>query len=70
MEPVGHNAQQYAWRRKGEAFNHKNTMPTVKHGGGRIMLWACFAANGTCALQRVNGTLKEDYLQILQDNLQ
>uniref|UniRef100_A0A3B4U6F4 Uncharacterized protein n=1 Tax=Seriola dumerili TaxID=41447 RepID=A0A3B4U6F4_SERDU len=45
-------------------------MPTVKHGGGSIMLWGCFAANGTGALQRVNGiTKKEDYLQILQDNL-
>ena len=34
------------------------------------MLWACSAANGTGALQRVNGIMKkEDYLQILQDNL-
>lgn len=70
IELFGHNAQQYVWRRKGEAFNPKNTMPTVKHGGGSIMLWACFAANGTGALQRVNGIMKEeDYLRILQDNL-
>ncbi|KAI3363698.1 hypothetical protein L3Q82_001200 [Scortum barcoo] len=31
IELLGHNAQQYVWRRKGEAFNPKNTMPTVKH---------------------------------------
>ena len=33
------------------------------------MLWACFAASGTGALQKVNGIMKEDYLQILQENL-
>lgn len=70
MELLGHNAQQYVWRRKGEAFDPKNTMPTIKHGGGSIMLWGCFAANGTGALQRVNGTMKkEDYLHILQHSL-
>ena len=36
-----HNEQQYVWRREGEAFNPKNTKPTVKHGGGgdSVMLW-------------------------------
>ncbi|KAI3366612.1 hypothetical protein L3Q82_009292, partial [Scortum barcoo] len=29
IELSGHNAQQYVWRRKGETFYPKNTMPTV-----------------------------------------
>ena len=66
----GHNEQQYVWRREGEAFNPKNTRPTVQHGAGGIMLWGCFAASGSAALKKVNGIMKvEDYLQILQENL-
>ena len=56
--------QRSVWRREGEAFNPKNTKPTIKHGGGSIML--C----GTGALHKVNGTMKkEDHLHILQENL-
>lgn len=28
------------------AFQQKNLIPTVKHGGGSIMVWGCFAAAG------------------------
>lgn len=30
-----------------EAFNPKNTVPTVKHCSGSMMLCDCFAASGT-----------------------
>ena len=38
LELFGHTDVAYVWQRKGEAFNHKSTVPTVKHGGGSIML--------------------------------
>ena len=33
--------------KKGTAFDPKHTNPSVKHGGGSVMTWACMAANGT-----------------------
>ncbi len=29
-----------------DEYNPKNNIPTVKHGGGNIMLWGCFSAKG------------------------
>ena len=36
-----------AWRMKKCEYNKKNTIPTVKHGGGNIMIWGCFHAEDT-----------------------
>lgn len=70
LELFGHRDTAYVWRKKGEAFNPKNTIPTVKHGGGSIMLWGCFSASGTGNLVKVDGIMnKEKYLAILKENL-
>ena len=62
--------QRYVWRRKNKAYDEKNTLPTVKHGGGSIMLWGCFASAGTGKLQRVQGTMNSlQYQEILDENV-
>jgi hypothetical protein len=48
----------------------KKTNPTVKLGGGSIMLWGCFAAGGTGALHKIDGIIsKENYVDILTQHL-
>ena len=40
--------------------------PTVKHGGGNIMIWGCFHKSGVGVLKRIEGHLDADgYKQIL-----
>ncbi len=42
------NSTRLVWRRRrsNAAYDPKNTIPTVKHGGGNIMLWGCFLLRG------------------------
>jgi hypothetical protein len=58
VELFGHNDRRYVWRKKGEACKLKNTILTVKHEGGSIMLWWCFAAGGTGALHKIDGFMR------------
>ena len=58
------------YRKRNEAFKEKNTVPTVKHGGGGPMFLGCFAASGTQCLDCVHGIMKsEDYQRILGRNV-
>ena len=60
MELFGHRDVAYVWRKTGEASKPKNTVPTAKHGGGSIMPSACFSANGTGNLVKVDGIIRKE----------
>uniref|UniRef100_A0AAZ3S8Q8 Transposase n=1 Tax=Oncorhynchus tshawytscha TaxID=74940 RepID=A0AAZ3S8Q8_ONCTS len=62
IELFGLNAQHHVWRKPG-------TIPTVKHGGGSIMLWGCFSAAETGRLLRIKGKMNgAKYSDILDEN--
>ena len=46
IELFGHQNRGHVWRTPNTAFQEKNFIPTVKHGGGSVMVWGCFAAAG------------------------
>ncbi|KAK3548952.1 hypothetical protein QTP70_021661 [Hemibagrus guttatus] len=41
----------------GEEYKDKCVLPTVKHGGGSVMVWGCMSAAGTGELQFIEGTV-------------
>ncbi|CDQ82278.1 unnamed protein product [Oncorhynchus mykiss] len=70
IELFGLNSTRRVWRKKKDEFNPKNTIPTVKHGGGNIILWGCFSAKGTGQLHRIEGRMDGAmYREILANNL-
>ena len=61
IELFGINSTRRVWRKRNSEYYPKNTIPTVKHGGGNLMLWGCFSAKGTgrlhCIEGRMNGAI-------------
>ena len=49
IELFGINSTRRVWRKRSAEYNPKNTIPTVKHGGGNL---GCFSAKGTGRLYR------------------
>lgn len=56
------------WRESGKASAPKNTTASVKHGGGSVMAWACFSAQGTGDLVFIDD-LTEDGSHIMDGDI-
>lgn len=59
---LGHRDAAHVWIKKGET-NPKNTVPTVKHGGGSFILWNWEPHQGEGIVK------KEGYMKVLIENL-
>ena len=66
----GSDGKVIVWRTPKEEFDPKCTVPTVKHGGGSVNVWGCFAWNGVGNLVFIEGNMTgEMYKDILAQNL-
>ena len=69
IDIFGLNAKRYVWQKTNTAHHPEHTIPTMKHGGGSIMLWGCSSA-GTGKLVQVDGKMDgAKYRTILEENL-
>ncbi len=58
------------WRQPGEEHKDKCVLPTVKHGGGSIMVWGCMCPAGTGEQQFIEGTMNANmYCDILKQSM-
>lgn len=51
------NANRDVWLKPNTSHRSEHTNPTVKHGGGSILLWGCFCSARTLKLVRVDGEM-------------
>jgi transposase len=62
----GNNRRVYVRRMLGERFLNNCLTPTVKHGGGNIMVWGGICVKGVTLLKRIEGIMdKNVYHSIL-----
>jgi len=66
----GSDGRQIVWRQPHESMKRECLKPTVKYGGGSVMVWGCMSTSGVGNLVRVEGIMyKEQYEKILNENI-
>lgn len=66
----GSDGRRTVWRKPNTEMDPKNLTPTIKHGGGSVMVWGCMASSGVGNLVFIETTMdKLAYLNILKENL-
>ena len=70
FELFGNKRRLFVRRHQNERYILQCIVPTVKHGGGSIMVWGCFAGHKIGDLIRVRGIMKkEQYREILENHV-
>ncbi len=66
----GSDGVQQVWQCPGEDYKENCALPTVKHGGGSIMVWGCMTTAGTGELWFIEGNMDSNmYCDILKQKM-
>ena len=66
----GSNGFKYVWRWPGEEYKDKCVLPTVKHGGGNVVVWGCMSAADVGEFHFIEGIMNSNmYCEILQQSM-
>lgn len=67
---MGSDGKKWAWKKRGEHLSERLVQPTVKHGGGSLMLWGCMSWEGVGHAAKIDGKMDAElYCSILEDEL-
>lgn len=67
---IGSDGRIWHYRQHGAPLTSRNVQPTVKHGGGSLMVWGCMSHFGVGNLVQIEGGLDSKlYCTILEEDL-
>ena len=67
---VGSDDRVNVWRNPNQEMDPKHLRPTVKHGGGHVIVWGVCSATGIGKLHFIDGIIEKfQFLNILKNNL-
>ena len=66
----GSDGRKWCWKTRNSALQSNHVHPTIKFGGGSIMIWGWMMATGPGFLTKINTTMDSElYCKILQEDL-
>ena len=66
----GSDGSVMVWRKPNTELRPQNMKPTVKLGGGHVVVWGCISSESVGNLVFIYGIMNQhSYLKILKDNL-